>query len=111
MATMLTMPAIIRLNWLPNLGETDGVKGDLPAVVFTMGKATWVIWEYDPKQRLGFGLCDLGMGFPELGYVSLDEVCDTSNSVGIDLFCEFEIETRFAGYKYLSLEIPVWLVT
>ena len=21
-----------------------------------------------------FGLCDLGMGFPELGYVSLDEI-------------------------------------
>jgi hypothetical protein len=54
MITMLTMPAIIELNRLPKLGETDELKGDLPAVTFTMGKATWVLWEYDPKQRMGF---------------------------------------------------------
>ncbi len=36
---------------------------------------TWLIVEADPEEsdRL-FGLCDLGMGFPELGYVSLAEL-------------------------------------
>jgi hypothetical protein len=36
------------------------------------GAATWLISEADPDDpdRL-FGLCDLGLGFPELGYVSL----------------------------------------
>lgn len=110
MITMLTMPAIIELNKLPKLGETDGLKGDLPAVTFTMGKATWVLWEYDPDERTGFGLCDLGMGFPEIGYVNLDEVCKTSNSLGIELWCEFGIDTRFAGYEKLSLEVPGYLV-
>lgn len=39
------------------------------------GAATWLITESDPNEpdRL-FGLCDLGLGFPELGYVSLDEL-------------------------------------
>jgi|TARA_R100000315_G_scaffold62508_1_gene44619 hypothetical protein len=37
--------------------------------------ATWWISERDPTDpdRL-FGLCDLGLGFPELGYVSLNEL-------------------------------------
>lgn len=37
--------------------------------------ATWLISEADPDDpdRL-FGLCDLGLGSPELGYVSLSEL-------------------------------------
>jgi len=35
----------------------------------------WLISELDPEDpNLAFGLCDLGMGFPELGYVSLEEL-------------------------------------
>ena len=37
--------------------------------------ATWLLTELDPGEPdLGFGLCDLGLGFPELGYVSLSEL-------------------------------------
>lgn len=37
--------------------------------------ATWLLTEADPEDpdRL-FGLCDLGVGEPELGYVSLAEI-------------------------------------
>ena len=39
------------------------------------GAATWIISELDPdNQDLAFGLCDLGMGFPELGHVSVSEL-------------------------------------
>lgn len=37
------------------------------------GAATWLFTEIDEDGRL-FGLCDLGQGFPELGYVSREEV-------------------------------------
>ena len=37
------------------------------------GAATWLITEIVDEDTL-FGLCDLGMGFPELGYVSLQEL-------------------------------------
>ena len=41
---------------------------------------TWFITEgesvHDGDDILCFGLCDLGMGFPELGYVSLKELMD-----------------------------------
>lgn len=35
--------------------------------------ATWLLTEMDEDERL-FGLCDLGMGHPELGYVMLSEL-------------------------------------
>ena len=37
--------------------------------------ATWVLTELDPSDPdLAFGLCDLGLGCPELGYVRLSEL-------------------------------------
>jgi hypothetical protein len=37
--------------------------------------ATWLLTELDPTDTdRAFGLCDLGLGFPELGYVSLAEL-------------------------------------
>jgi hypothetical protein len=39
------------------------------------GGATWLLSELDPEDNdIAFGLCDLGMGFPELGNVSLGEM-------------------------------------
>lgn len=37
------------------------------------GTATWLFTELDLRDRL-FGLCDLGQGFPELGYVDRAEI-------------------------------------
>ena len=58
--------------------ERDGANVEAKPVVkfFTPdAQATWLITEVDPDDpdRL-FGLCDLGLGFPELGYVSLHEL-------------------------------------
>jgi hypothetical protein len=41
------------------------------------GNATWLLSELDPETNIAYGLCDLGLGFPELGYVSLTELEDT----------------------------------
>ena len=39
------------------------------------GKATWLISEIDPQDNDQlFGLCDLGFGCPELGWLSLSEI-------------------------------------
>lgn len=38
-------------------------------------QATWLLTEIDPEApMIAFGLCGLGMGYPELGYVSLEEI-------------------------------------
>lgn len=46
-----------------------------PVVKFfdPQGAATWLLTECD-KEGYAFGLCDLGMGFPELGSVYLPEI-------------------------------------
>lgn len=38
------------------------------------GAQTWLITEIEPGTNNAFGLCDMGMGSPELGYVSIDEL-------------------------------------
>ena len=40
------------------------------------GAAVWLLTELDPSEPTrAFGLCDLGLGSPELGYVDLNELC------------------------------------
>ncbi|PKK36786.1 hypothetical protein BWI96_10470 [Siphonobacter sp. SORGH_AS_0500] len=56
----------------------DGNDVDRMPVVklFTpFGRATWILTELNPMDPdIAFGLCDLGFGSPELGYVSIFEM-------------------------------------
>ena len=46
--------------------------------------ATWLLTEIDPDDHdHAFGLCDLGLGFPELGYVSLAELTAVRGRPGL----------------------------
>ncbi len=50
-----------------------------------VGAATWYITEgsWDGEDFIMFGLCDLGMGYPELGYVSLNELQSVRGPLGL----------------------------
>lgn len=93
---------------LPALYATDGAKGDLPAVyVFTPdGSATWILWEYDSEDRIAFGMCDLGLGFPEMGYVSITELEQIRGGLGLPVEIDSSLDTRWAGYRNAGIEIP-----
>jgi hypothetical protein len=79
------MPDDIRARLLAN-GATPEETDHLPVVKYfdPCGAATWIITGLMPPEDRGegegaepdilFGLCDLGMGCPELGYVSLSEL-------------------------------------
>jgi hypothetical protein len=58
--------------------------------------ATWLLTELDPDNpTLAFGLCDLGLGSPELGYVSLSEIASVRGPMGLPIERdEHYIETR-----------------
>ncbi|MGH2449505.1 MAG: DUF2958 domain-containing protein [Chloroflexota bacterium] len=46
--------------------------------------ATWLLTELDPSDPdRAFGLCDLGLGCPELGYVSLTELGSARGRLGL----------------------------
>ena len=55
-------------------GETIDFK-PVVKIFSPVGGATWLLTELDPEdQDTAFGLCDLGLGCPELGNVSIGEL-------------------------------------
>ena len=45
--------------------------------------ATWLLTEIDPDDHdHAFGLCDLGLGMPEIGWVSLGELATVRGGLG-----------------------------
>jgi len=65
------------------------------------GGATWLLTEINPEEPdIAFGLCDLGMGCPELGYVSISELSQVRGHLGLrieqDLY--FEASQTLSGH-------------
>jgi hypothetical protein len=60
---------------------------------------TWLLTDIDPEEPdLAFGLCDLGMGCPELGYVSLSELASVRGTLNLPV----EQDLHFAPAKTIS---------
>jgi len=60
---------------------------------------TWLLAELDPLDpEIGFGLCDLGQGFPELGSVRLSELESIRGPLGLRVERDF----YFFGKRPLS---------
>ena len=92
-----------RLQLLANgAASAQGRRGDFYPVVklFTPDAgATWLITECDPDEpdRL-FGLCDLGLNCPELGYVQLAEIKEIRGRLGLPV----ERDLHFTADKPIS---------
>lgn len=75
---------------------------DPPPVVklFTPdASCTWLLSELDPTDDdRAFGLCDLGLGCPELGYVSVTELANVRGRLGLPV----ERDQHFRADKPLS---------
>ncbi|MGI9361792.1 MAG: DUF2958 domain-containing protein [Parasphingorhabdus sp.] len=62
------------------------------------GAATWLLTELDPEDEdIAFGLCDLGMGCPELGSVRLSELESVRGPAGLRI----ERDRHFKGEHWL----------
>ncbi|OOQ57373.1 DUF2958 domain-containing protein [Mucilaginibacter pedocola] len=62
---------------LENGRNFNEASDDKPVVKLFMTNTNccWLISEINPEYpEIAFGLCDLGMGFPELGFVDLNEL-------------------------------------
>lgn len=79
-------------NW------TDEHEDHEPVVKFfdPTGAATWLIAEICPRDNdILYGLCDLGMGFPELGYVSLRELESIKGRFGLGIERDLHFEACY----------------
>jgi len=65
-------------------------------------QCVWLLSELDPENTdICFGLCDLGMGFPELGYVSIQEIIAEGKDVlGIIPECDDTFEGLYPMSVY-----------
>ncbi len=60
------------------------------------GAATWLITEMNSENNdILFGLCDLGMGFPELGYVSLKELESVKVFAGLGIERDIHFDATY----------------
>lgn len=94
----LTPPAI-RDQLLANgrRANTPGGHDPLPVVKWFTPDAdcTWIITELDPEDPdRAFGLCDLGMGFPELGWVYLPELLSVRGPLGLPVERDLHFHPR-----------------
>jgi len=109
---MLLLPAAVRSHLIANfaknrpLSDTGEQPGDLIPVVklFTAADAcTWLLAELDPDTGIAFGLCDLGMGYPELGYVSLHELQEVRDGLGLRIDQDTGFEPRHTISEYARI--------
>ena len=96
---------------LPPLGDQDGLGYDALAHVklFTPDSNwTWYATEYDPEQRLFFGLV---IGFEqELGYFTLDELEAARGPLGLPIERELHFEPKpLKDCDYVV--VPAWAMT
>ncbi|MET0376744.1 MAG: DUF2958 domain-containing protein [Rhizorhabdus sp.] len=94
------------LNWQAQ-APVKGTRAEIdhrPAVKLfnPVGAGTWLISELEPDSSLAFGLCDLGMGEPELGYVCLDELASLKLVAGLGIEQDIHWEADKTLSQYAS---------
>ena len=93
---------VLFVLWLPGVVATQGQMVPPPVVkLFTPdAQATWLLSELDPEDGRLFGLCDLGMGCAELGYVSLAELETVRGPLGLPVERDqwFEADRPLSAY-------------
>lgn len=67
---------------------SDEVKDPFPVVKLfnpTSNAGTWLLTELSEDEEYAFGLCDMGMGMSELGYVSISEITSVKLPFGLTI--------------------------
>ena len=93
-------------NWRAN-ASAGGDAADFTPVVklFTPDAgATWLLSELNPADEdTLFGLCDLGQGLPELGYVSLTELKTVRGKWGLPIERDLHFKATRTLNEYAEL--------
>lgn len=104
---LLTQAQMAQLmaNWV--LNESSPTATDFSPVVkmFTPdSQATWLLTEMNPADGdTLFGLCDLGLGEPELGYVSLTELQSLRGPWGLPIERDTHFQAQMTLTEYADL--------
>lgn len=97
---MKLLTAAQRARLLKNGADPDGDPVPVVKLFTPDAQATWLLTSIEPVgpaedgHYMAFGLCDLGMGYPELGYVDLRELAELRGPMGLpverDMYCKLQ---------------------
>lgn len=82
---LVLIPDALRPRLAANAAAPDGDHVPVLKLFNPSGPGTWLITELDPDGDTMFGLCDLDMGCPELGSVSLRELTGVTLPFGLTI--------------------------
>jgi len=68
-----------------------------------VGPGTWLITELGDDGDTLFGLCDLDMGFPELGSVSLSEITSVKLPLGLTIERDVSFQGRVPISRWMEI--------
>ncbi|WP_341703324.1 DUF2958 domain-containing protein [Ferrovibrio sp.] len=93
---MILIPDTLHAQLLAN-GAAAQETDHWPVVKFfnPTGAATWLLTELAADGDTLFGLCDLGFGCPELGYVSLREIAGIRVGFGLRIERDRHFKARY----------------
>jgi hypothetical protein len=90
-----------REQLLRNGANPDQDHAPVARLHLMFAKVSWLISELDPEnQDMAFGLCDLGMGFPELGYIYLPEILELQDDPRFRVLCDQSFTGAFPMSVY-----------
>lgn len=94
-------------------GLPENTDQDHPPVVkwFTPdANATWLVSEILDDET-AFGLCDMGHGFPELGYISLKDITEYVSPYGNKIERDIHFEGKFPMSVYYQAARSIHMIT
>jgi hypothetical protein len=86
-----------------NAATPDGDPVPVVKLFNPTGPGTWLITELDPDGDTMFGLCDLDMGSPELGSVSLREITSVTLPFGLTIERDVHFEGRLPISRWADI--------
>jgi len=98
---MILIPEELRPQLLANGHDTETDHVPIVKLFDPCGAATWLISAIEPDDPdILFGLCDLGLGFPELGSVRLSELESVRGRLGLGIERDLYFEGRYPLLVY-----------
>ena len=98
---MILIPEELRPQLLANGHDTETDHVPIVKLFDPCGAATWLISAIEPDDPdILFGLCDLGLGFPELGSVRLSELESVRGRLGIGIERDLYFEGKYPLLVY-----------
>lgn len=98
---MILIPEELRPQLLANGHDTETDHVPVVKLFDPCGAATWLISAIEPDDPdILFGLCDLGLGFPELGSVRLSELESVRGRLGLGIERDLYFEGKYPLLVY-----------